>query len=183
MTTQELEAKFNLIGDPIVRAVVRHLYDAEFRPFAFKKAESARYVLLRGFDWEKQNLYLTFWDNLDNSLIHNPNYSFTPEELQQVQESYPELFNSDGTLKENEIKDDGAKVSEVLKQHAEYANEAKSISTPKPELNRNEIAWDILMHLITSPKFDGDKKVVDNAFELADKFIKHSHESNNNKWV
>lgn len=181
MTTQQLEAKFNLIGDPIVRAVVRHLYNPEFNPLDMKEAKTARQVFLYAFNWLTQSLYLIFWDKLDTNLIHNSDYSFTPEELQQVQEAYPELFNADGSLKESEIKDNATKVSEVLKQHAEYANEAKSTLTPKPELNRNEIAWDILMHLITSPKFDGDKKVVDNAFELADEFIKHSHESNNNK--
>lgn len=209
MTTQELEAKFNLIGDPIVRAVVKHLYDKDYDFCAFEEAESAKRVLSTSFCWENQILYFSFWYNLHDNLLHNSNYSFTPEELQQVQNAYPELFNADGSLKESEIKGVWRDVYDSSEQKAgegldlqklsdglerALANETEEslnkffnehprqeVEDTKTDFNRNEIAWDILMHLITSPKFDGDKKVVDNAFELADEFIKHSHETNNNK--
>jgi len=101
MNNQELEAKFNLIGDPIVRAVVRHLYKPEFND-ALYFAETAANVAYWAVDWI--NFKKEVCDmGVPEKLVDNPNYSFTPEELEQVMTSYPELFNSDGSLKDNII--------------------------------------------------------------------------------
>lgn len=132
MTIQELEQKFNLIGNIILRNVVKHLYDPG-HSFRFIYCNRAEVVLYRAFNWYTTSPYGEFWEKIHDCLIDDPNYSFSKKELQQVQEAYPELFFSDGNLKGEELV---AEEDTVLTQLRKHLN---SISTEQFEKEWQEI--------------------------------------------
>lgn len=171
MTTQQLEQKFSLIGDPIVRAVVRHLYEPEFEERMLESASSAKSVLVKSFDWENQILGLSFWDELADDLEENPNYTFAPKELQQVRIAYPELFNADGSLKADSIK-----TTHDTDAPCVYDELQVGSLTTKAELNRNEIALHIFYRIAFDPEYseNSPQGLARIAFELTDAFIKQS---------
>lgn len=203
MTSQELEQKFSLIGDPIVRTVVRHLYQEDYDLSSFKESKSAKRVLANSFCWANQILNSPFWHDLYNKLIQNTDYSFTSSELQQVQKAYPELFNADGSLKESDIKgvwrdvydsseqkmgkgldlqklSDGlerALANETEESLNKFFNEhpIQAVESPRTELNRNEIALKIMCSYINSGSRNmNNENLINEAFKLADAFIKQS---------